>query len=184
MSKPRLLMFDGCCGLKGASQVMSIRGWKVITLDNDPQFEPDIMADIREYHYAGERPDLMWFSPPCDEFAREWMPWCKTGRDPDLSIVLACKRIIDESNPCYWVIENVKGAVKWLDPHLGRPRAIIGPFYLWGYFPPLGAIKLNGRKKESMSSSWKAERAKIPVEISLALTLAIERQPELLESLP
>src|SRR5574341_1069536 len=102
-----LVMFDSCCGLKGASRAMSERGWKIITLDNDPKFNPDIVADIREYHYKGPRPDLMWFSPPCNEFAREWMPWCRLDIAPDMSIVLACKRVIEETQPRFWVIENV-----------------------------------------------------------------------------
>jgi len=64
----------------------------------------------------------------------------------------------------------VKGAV----PYLGQPRQRIGPYHLWGFFPDL-AVKLVKRNKESMSSSWAEERARIPGEISLALALAIQQ---------
>ncbi|GAI29454.1 unnamed protein product, partial [marine sediment metagenome] len=69
-----MLMVDLCCGLKGASKAMTERGWTVITLDISPDFEPDIVADVRGWSYQGETPDLVWASPPCNEFSREFMP--------------------------------------------------------------------------------------------------------------
>ena len=171
-----LLMVDICAGLKGTSAAMVARGWEVITLDNDLAFKPDILCDLRCWNWEGIKPDLMWFSPPCTEFAREFMPWSRTGKTPDLSIYQACIRIIQEVQPRYWIIENVKGAIKYF----GKPAASIGPFFLWGFFPDLGKIKLSGRKKESLSSSHSAERAKIPFELSLAVAQAIEQTETLL----
>lgn len=165
-------MLDLCCGLKGASQAMRDRGWEVVTLDLDPRFEPDIVADLREWSYAGPTPDLVWISPPCTEFARESMPWSKTGARPDLSLVQAARRIVEEINPPAWVLENVRGAV----PYLGPAREIHGPFFLWGRFPAPGRPVLNLRKKESYSSAQAAERAKVPYALSLALAVAVEQQ--------
>lgn len=179
-----MLMLDLGSGLGGASQAMKQRGWDVITVDINPDLKPDVVADLREWSYTGPRPDLVWCSPPCNEFSREFMPWCKTGIAPDLSIVQACKRIVDESHPRFWVIENVKGAISWFSPILGNYRACYGPFYLWGFFPLLGGFKLAMRKKESLSSSASAERAKIPEQISLTLAIAIESQAELPYSNP
>jgi hypothetical protein len=99
------------------------------------------------------------------------MPWCKTGKPPDLSLYYACRRIVYESRPRFWIIENVKGAI-W---YFGKPAASCGPFFLWGFFPPIGKVKLETRKKESLSSSRAAERAKIPYALSLAVALAVER---------
>jgi site-specific DNA-cytosine methylase len=178
----RPLMLDLCAGMKGASQAMIARGWTVITLDNDPTSKPDIVADLRNWSWTGNRPDLIWTSPPCTEFARESMPWCRTGRQPDMSIVLAAARIVHQTQPRYWVIENVRGAIRHFRPHLGRPRQIIGPFYLWGFFPPL-TVNLDAfRKKESYSSRQRAQRARIPMAISDALAHAIESQRALLET--
>lgn len=170
------LMLDLCCGLKGASEPMRARGWDVITLDIDPRFAPDITADLRTWQYDGPTPDLVWLSDPCTEFARESMPWCRTGHAPDLSIVVAGMRVIRAAQPRWWVRENVRGSVAWVRDLLGPPRQIIGPFYLWGNFPPLGVGPLRMRKKESYGSRRKAERAYVPAAIINALADAIEGQ--------
>lgn len=172
------IMLDLCAGLGGASQAMRDRGWDVVTLDNDPRFGCDITADLSTWHYHGPRPDLVWISPPCTEFARESMPWCRTGAAPDMTLMLAARRLVDEIEPRYWVLENVRGAVRYLGP----PREIHGPFFLWGHFPSLGRPVLTMRKKESYGSDQQAERAMIPAALSTALALAIESQPMLLEA--
>lgn len=171
-----MLMLDLCAGLGGASQAMRMRGWDVVTLDNDPRFGCDITADLRTWEWQGATPDLIWLSDPCTEFSRESMPWCRTGATPDLSIVLAGLRVIRNAHPRYWARENVRGSVSWVRPFLGEPRAIHGPFFLWGNFPPLGAPRLQMRKKESYSSTQAAERAKVPYALSEALAIAIEQQ--------
>lgn len=176
------VMLDLCCGLGGASQAMCERGWIVVSVDIDQKFEPAIVADVHHWSYSGQRPDLVWASPPCVEFARESMPWSRTGSEPDMSIVLSCKRIIDETQPRYWIIENVRGAVPWFRRYLGEPALVVNPYFLWGHFPLLGKIRLtNRRSKESYHSSKSAERAEIPYPISLAVALAIEAQPPLFE---
>lgn len=178
-----LLMIDLCAGLKGASQEMTRRGWDVVTLDYDPRFNTDVVADVREWAWSGSRPDLVWASPPCDEFAREFMPWSKTGKAPDLSIVIGCLRVIRECNPRYWVIENVKGSLKWLIPILGKPAYVCNPYYLWGSFPDISHVRVTSRK-EHMSSSRAAERAIIPETLSRAMAEAIEMTIPLFEAQP
>ena len=170
-----LLMLDLGSGLGGASQAMRERNWRVVMVDIDPRLSPDVIADLRQWSWRGERPDLVWCSPPCDEFARESMPWCATGQTPNLAIVNACRRIIAECEPRYWIIENVKGAQRWL----GQAVTHVGPFYLWGHFPPLGQPRLNMRKKENYSSNAPEKRARIPLALSLAVAWAIEEQLEL-----
>jgi len=93
--------------------------------------------------------------------------------------VEACKRIISECKPHYWIIENVRGAV----PYLGKQSAKIGPFYLWGHFPDIGTVNLaTFRKKEAYSSAQREQRAMIPYELSLAVALAIECQSTLIDT--
>lgn len=166
-----MIMIDLCCGLKGASAAMKARGWHVLTLDNNPIFHPDILTDITGWHYQGERPDLVWASPPCNEFSREYFPWNRTGKTPSLSIYLACQLIIRETAPRFWIIENTRGAV----PYFGKPSTVYYPYYLWGHFPNLGKINLTDRRhKDSYPSAAKAERAKIPYALSLSVAKAIE----------
>jgi len=172
-----MLMLDLCSGLKGASAAMRERGWEVISVDIDPSLEPDVLADVREFHYRGPKPDLIWASPPCTEFSKAdkpW-PWCHLDHDPDLSIVEACRRIIAESHPRFWVLENVRGAQPWL----GKARAHYGPFYLWGNIPFAIPCTLPPRKSR-LSSRAKAERARIPYALSLSIALTCEGQKELL----
>lgn len=57
---------------------------------------------------------------------------------PDMSLVKACKRIVDECQPRYWIIENVRGAVPFFEPLLGKPAGIFRPYFLWGHFPNIG----------------------------------------------
>lgn len=167
---------DLCCGLGGASAAWKSRGWSVLTVDNDPRFGANVTADVRTYHYSGPRPLLMWASPPCTEFSRESMPWCRTGRIPDLSIVEGCIRVIQETDPVFWVIENVRGATRWLRPLLGKPRSIHGPFYLWGNYPKFTcSVK---PFKERLSSRESAKRAKVPFSLSERMAVACEESIE------
>ena len=165
-------MWDLFSGLGGASQAMKDRGWRVIRIDSEERFKPDIVCDLGEAIPDAQylpKPDLIWASPPCTEFSREFMPWCRTGESPSCGLVWATYRHVWLHEPRWWVLENVVGAQRWL----GRAPRHIGPFYLWGYYPP---FKASVRPfKEKLSSSQDAERAKIPYALSLALAEASER---------
>jgi hypothetical protein len=177
-------MLDLFSGLGGASAAMRERGWVVTTMDNNRDFHPDIVADIKDYHrFAGLSFCLIWASPPCEEFSREFMPWCKTGKEPSMELVEAAWRVIQSLHSRFWVIENTRGAVKWFEPLLGPPAWISNPIYLWGHFPPLPKLRLNMRK-EKMSSTRSAERAKIPYEVSLAMAISIEGALDFTEGTP
>ena len=165
-------MLDLFAGLGGASSAMIGRGWSVVTVDNDSRFGCTHTADLTAWSWPGATPDLIWASPPCTEFSRESMPWCRTGTIPSLVLVSAAMRIIAECQPRWWVIENVRGAVKWLKPILGEPKQTHGPFFLWGSFPEFRCrVK---PFKERLSSTQRAERAKIPLVLLNALADVIE----------
>ena len=165
-------MLDLFCGYKGASAAMFMRSsyWKVETLDIMPSFNPTYCVDIREWSYTGDVPDLVWASPPCQEFSRHSMPWtrAKTPAPPDLSLVKSAQRIIGEIKPRWWIIENVRGAI----PYLGKPVKKIGAYCLWGEFPEFEAATT--KRKEALPGWAKQHRAMIPYSISLALALACE----------
>lgn len=161
-------MLDLFAGLGGASEAFRRRGWRVVTVEIDAAFGPDVVADLSAWSWTGECPDFVWASPPCTEFARESMPWCRTGNAPSLALVEATRRVIAECAPTFWCMENVRGAVPWL----GQPRQRIGPFYLWGDFPPVACHV--APFKERLSSKQRAERAKVPYALSAAMCDAVE----------
>jgi hypothetical protein len=166
-------MLDLFAGLGGASAAMVARGWDVVTVDDDPRFGCTHTADLANWSYSGPPVDLVWASPPCTEFSRESMPWCRTGAVPSLNLVAAARRIITQCAPTWWVLENVRGATGYLNPVLGEPRSY-GPFFLWGVFPEFRArVRFF---KEKLWSTKRAERAKIPFALSLALAKSCEEQ--------
>lgn len=170
-----MLMLDLFSGLKGASRAMTDRGWDVISVDIDPILNPTICCDIRDYEYRGPRPDLIWASPDCRQFTRHRLPWFPKVL-PDMSLVLAAKRIIDDSKPKFWVIENVNGAVTFFNPVLGPLKKRVGSRYLWGYFPIFDCPPQYGKNKircKDMKEQYQ-RRSEIPYVLSLSLAKAIE----------
>jgi hypothetical protein len=173
------LMLDLFAGTGGASRAFRAAGWEVVTVDNDPQHGTDAVADLTAWSWAGRRPELVWASPPCQEFSRTAMPWTRAKHPPapSLALVEAALRIVRECRPRYWVLENVRGAVPYLAPLLGAPRVVAGPFHLWGYFPPFRADV--GFFKERLGSRDVVKRAAVPPALSAGLLAAVTRQAEL-----
>ena len=167
----RLLMIDLFSGLGGASQEMRRRGWEVVRVDLDTAFEAEWHVDVREFTWDGRRPDLVWASPPCTEFTRWSLPWIDAP-EPSLDLVRADKDVIDRCSPRFWVLENVRGSVPFIDPVLGRFRMSAGPFFLWGNFP-LFSCRVKPFKQR-LSGRCRAERAKVPVAISRGVADVVE----------
>ena len=178
----KMLMLDLFSGKGGASQAMRERGWDIITVDINPDFEPDICTDITTFHYSGPVPDLIWASPPCIEFSKASLPasWAcnMIPAEPDINLMLAAKRIIDDVKPRWWVIENVRGAVSWFIPILGPVRKKSGSRYLWGEFPIFDCDPGYGKWRLPPSRDRAAIRSMIPRQLSKALSIAVESSEE------
>jgi hypothetical protein len=177
------VMFDLCCGLGGASAAMRDRGWDVTSFDLLADCKPDVLIDVSNLLNLPRRADLVWASPPCQQFSVHGLPWknaVKARRDPDLTIVEACYRLITQSQPRFWVIENVFAARKWLTPILGPVASTIDGHVLWGRLPGLiPQFKRQGTKTKETVGPRKLRhqiRSVIPYEISLAIALAVERR--------
>lgn len=65
-----------------------------------------IHNDIREYHYTGEPVDLVWGSPPCQAASSAGK---RKGTDDSRWLWPDTFRVIKETQPKYWVLENVRG---------------------------------------------------------------------------
>tara|TARA_Y100001951_G_C11219767_1_gene228024 strand:+ start:196 stop:849 length:654 start_codon:yes stop_codon:yes gene_type:complete len=193
-----------CAGYSGESQAFITRGWRVIRIDNDAKVSAENpgtlnldvlnwMDWVEELQLGDIPPVIIWASPPCQEFSSA------RGKDsveyPSLALAQACKDFIEHMKPKYFIIENVRGAVKHFLPIFGKPTQVIGPFYLWGRFPHLNVhVEYRGRAwyphskakpKTRGNGHWRfngvpynkwdsPQNAKIPLEISRALLEAID----------
>ena len=128
---PRLL--DLFSGSKSVSNFFESKGWKVVTVDNEPGCHADYIEDLLEFMPPGDY-DLIWASPPCTEFSKSFMPWYK-GIIPDMRLVDRAFEIAEIKKPKYFILENVLGSVRWIKPKYGAYRLRCGSRYLWGDFP-------------------------------------------------
>jgi len=171
-------ILDLFSGLGGFSQAFLDRGHEVIRVDIDRTFKPTIQADVRKLPLKKVHFDVILASPPCDEFSKASMPWHEADIKKGMELVYVTKKIIDELNPRFWVVENVRGAVRYFKPLFGDYRQRCGSRYLWGNFPefPCDHKKCYGKQKIPPSPMRKALRSKIPYEISLNLCKSIEKE--------
>lgn len=180
MMRP-LRMLDLFCGLRGASAAMADRGWEVVGLDLAKVVAPHIVADVRRSPIR-VRPgyfDLVWFSPPCDDYARKWLPWIQSEEplDDALDLVRAGHAIALAQEPRLgWVCENTRFGGREIPTVLGAPVIHIGGWVFWGEFP-LVMFPQTWKRAEKFPPSpmrpWL--RSKIPYAISEAFALAFER---------
>jgi len=152
-----------------------------------------VLEDIRNYH-PKESYDVIVASPPCTEFSSLlFLGMVKGQRGPGnpekgMELVRECHRVIEEAKPIFWALENVRGAVKHIEPLLGKPKLIHKPWYIWGCFPNfllsqsnLG-LKVRTEPDGKISRdvhfdpliSWK--RSRIPLPLSEALAKACKRE--------
>jgi hypothetical protein len=152
--KPRCL--DLFCGRGGWTRGFLDAGYEVTGIDILPRHKtyPEeatyIQTDLMGYD-AGTGWDVIVASPPCTGFslantrggaeAREGR--CRAG----MLLVNVAYRIIRQSAPQYWAIENVRGAKKWFRPLLGEPAYTDGTWFIWGDFPAWLASRANRHYK-------------------------------------
>lgn len=180
-------MLDLFSGLGGASApFVWSEEWEVVRIDNHPALiydaiiQGDLMSDTWHQLLPVWDFDLVWASPPCTNFSQ-----ANPNRKPHLGIpfVKRAKMIIDAVNPHVWIIENVKGSIKFLEPLLGPPRLILGPYVFWGNFPLFHADMKGYSKMEN--DAWSDDplrplkRAYIPPRVSRAFFNALKFQSKL-----
>ena len=164
MRKPVVL--DLCCGSGGWAAGFLAEGYRVIGYDivEQPGYPGHLqVADIRAVNgWRTYEPTCIVASPPCEEFSRHQMPWTRKRNPPppDLSIWQTCERIAQECGVPI-VIENVRAAQNWM----GRAAWHSGSYYLWRDVPAI-MPEIVHRPKESMSSSWRLQRARVPFELA------------------
>lgn len=183
-----LRMLDLFSGLGGASEAFhQHEDWEVLRIDNLELLETienTVILNLNDceqvlglFSRIRSDFDLIWASPPCTHFST-----ANPNRNPDLGIPLVERTIdiIKSLNPDVWIIENVLGSINPLQPLLGPPRLILGPYVFWGNFPLFWVnpdqLKKDTSKYGPSDPLRTQKRALIPFKISQALLRALESQ--------
>ena len=106
-------------GTSSVSTPWRARGFEVYDVDVDPRFEPEYCGDILQWDYTKLHfiPDVIWASPPCDQYSR-----CRTTGGPRNlrladSLVAKALEIIayfEKLNPALiWFCENGATTLLW-----------------------------------------------------------------------
>lgn len=146
-------------GTKSISKAFWSMGYDTYTVELNPEFKPDMVADILELEPSSlPGPfNFIWASPPCTSFTvmqigRNWEKrgdklFPKTdGARLGIALLEKTLEIIDYWKPEYFIIENPMGAMRKMEQLAGLERHTITycqygesrmkPTDLWGSFPP------------------------------------------------
>jgi len=200
-------VLDLFSGLEGWSQPFRDHGHETFTLDMDPRFNADLQADILSVSAFDFpwRPDIILASPPCEGFSvmvigKNWYHDGSPKTDKarlSLRLVAKTRKLIDEMNPRFFVIENPRAKLRVLPIMDGLERRTVTycqygerrmkPTDLWGGFPPsflsLSACKngdpchvraVRGSRTGTQGMN-RFDSAKIPYQLSDAVRVAAER---------
>lgn len=138
------------------------RGHKVVTIDWEAKFEPDIVADVftlraeEIIEKLGATPDIVLASPPCECFSvasisthwtggsRAYVPRDDKTRQA-LRLVQRTLELITELNPRMWIVENPRGVMRKIEPMSLQDRVTVTycqygesrmkPTDIWGGHP-------------------------------------------------
>lgn len=112
------------CGTKSFSKVAKEEGHTTWTLDNDPQFNPDLCMTIFGLEGFSQFIDVMWASPPCTAFSvasigKNWeklpcgdiLPISENA-ELGLSLLHRTIQLIKQEKPKIWFIENPRGMMR------------------------------------------------------------------------
>lgn len=183
----KLKVFSGCTEFGSEVQAFKDRGHDVTTLGIEG--EVDILMDIRDFS-TNKHYDFMSFHPPCTEFSKaNWRSGPCKNRTPDMSIVNACFRIVQEAKPTYWMIENPVGCLRYF---IGKPNYTLKygdyghycqkPTDLWGVLPMFDFVLKNNVVKGVHNNTAfskgpnNKQRSIVPYGLSMALCLSMERE--------
>lgn len=120
-----MVILDLCGGTGAWSKPYRDAGYDVINVTLPEH-------DVRTFRIPAKPIHGILAAPPCTEFAVSGARWWKS-KSPDLleealEIVDACFRIVRESSPAWWALENPVGRLKRLRyGTLGEQRLIFNP---------------------------------------------------------
>ena len=169
-------VIDLYCGLGGWASGLVNNGFDVTGYDivDFSGYYPGrfIQADILKPIDFPDA-DAIVASPPCTEFSKAGMPktWVANRKKPadvlaGIKLFLRAEEIIQEMKPKYWIIENVRGAQKYV----GKSNFHIGSRYFWTNIEPFQVNsekdEIYGKTKMGPQKDRAAIRSVIPASIS------------------
>lgn len=150
-------LFSGLGGFSAA--FADSDDWTVTTVDVEPEFDPDVRADVldlRPADLANPRPDVVLASPPCTFFAtiRRITKGGDDAWDGDRPASDGCREhvalfyhalgLIRALAPDYWFLENPRNHLRsfWRRPdatvwYCQYGHSYAKPTDLWGELPPM-----------------------------------------------
>lgn len=197
-------VLDLFAGLGGFSQAFEESSrWEVTTVEIDPEFDPDMVADVFDLRPSGFGDfDVVLASPPCTRIGQ--MALCNGYFDGDVPdhpeakdhVALAYHTLglIRGLSPEYWFVENPPGKLR---NYFGNPTGTVtycqyGTDYqkrthLWGNHPPMTyrscvegdnchiqTPRSDSRHPTDSIPSDSSEAAKLPRELSTEIRNACE----------
>lgn len=154
VSDTERISLDLCAGLGGFSSAFEdAENWRVVTVDIEEGFDPDICADVLDLRPADlPAADVVLASPPCTTFSKAcpvekyWIPGTKEPDNPKtrkhITLTHHVVGLIKAIAPDYWFLENPVGRMRWI---LGQPagtvsycqygKDVMKPTDLWGNHP-------------------------------------------------
>ena len=190
-------------GLGGFSQAFLDREHDVVRFDNDIRFKEvanTIICDVLELtpEDLWDIPDIILASPPCTYFTHANHNPDKDGLKQSIDLTKYTLKIIHETNPRFWIIENPPGRIKKV---LGPPvyktawgywgTSYLKPTWLWGKLPFMdwptrytepqpketwNLESFNTHKFAYLCERDSAKRSLVPYAFSEALCKATEKE--------
>jgi len=155
-------LLDLFCGVGGWSKAFLPLGWRCVGVDIADLGYPGEMlrCDVRELEPSFvDSFDAVVVSPPCEEFARAWLPWLRCDKTPAPEAVSLLRWSVNLCDRPSRIVECSKFAARHVPG-----AALFGSYALWGDVPAL--MPKLPKSKERKSGLRPELRAEIPMELS------------------
>lgn len=192
-------------GLGGFSEAFVRSGDEVLRVENNPLLSEvphttqqdviEMLNRLQDYEQKGQPIrdyDVLLASPPCYEFSlAHGAPQAIASRkgefadyQPDMTMVEAVLEIVRITKPKFWIIENVRGSIRHFEKLGLKPQVINGAFVFYGKFPKFGYVETPSKQDNDPGPHnplRSNHRAKIPLELSIAIREAIVSQTSIFD---
>lgn len=150
------------CGRGGWSRAFALAGWECVGVDWEPVAYPFkfLQLDVMELPVAWiDSFDAVIASPPCEDFARAWLPWLRGDKKPSAAALVHLTYSVRLADRPRRLVECSRFAARHV------PGAVVTDSWaLWGDVPLL--LPRLQRHKARLSGSQKDLRAEIPFHLA------------------